>query len=479
MIRTSPAPRRLAKSATIVKAMAWARDDKYSAFATVLVWITLIRSVVPGFFNYSGSNDSVMQEGSFANQPVWLLLCIGALFLVGMRAKLTTQLLRFVNIFFIALIAVATASTLWSIDAASTSRRLFHIYVVIFVCTAACVVGWHPKRCQEILRPLITAMLAGSIVFGVIRPDLAITPPDFHLGETASFWHGLTTQKNQLGGLASFGAILWFHAWLERESKLIWILGGLMSSVACLMLSRSSTGVMATAFVMLLLLLLRGWPTGRSRYFMPYLVGLFVVVILTYSLALLKVVPGLDALLTNVASVAGKDTTFSARTQIWQFIGDHIRLSPIFGSGFGAFWTGPYPTSASYFFLQKMFFYPWESHNGYLDIVNDLGFVGLSCLLGYLAVYIKQSLSILRIDRAQAALYLALLFQQLVTNLTESNWLTPSFNFLVLTLATVGLARALLEQRFQASLGTPQAVAPERLSRARRGQPRRLRTIRN
>ena len=449
----------------------WAPDDRYGALAATLVWITLIRTVVPGFFNYSGSGVDVMQEGSFANQPVWLLLCGTSLFLIAIRSKLTAQLIRSLNIFFIALVVVAAASTLWSIDAGSTVRRIFHIFIVIFVCTAACVVGWHPKRCQEILRPLITTMLIGSIIFGLLRPDLAITAPNIALGETASFWHGLTGQKNQLGGLASFGAILWFHAWLEKESRFIWVLVGMTSSAACLVLSRSSTGVMATAFVMALLSLLRAWPTGRARYYMPYLVGLFALVILVYSLALLKVVPGLDALLTNVASIAGKDTTFSARTQIWQYISEHIQLSPALGSGYGAYWTGPFPASASYFFLQKMYFYPWESHNGYLDVVNDLGFLGLICLLGYLASYIRQSLRLLKIHRGQAALYLGLLFQQLVTNLTESNWLTPSFNFLVLTLATTGLARAMVQQQFHTSLGVPRA-ASERLPRAH-GRPLR------
>jgi exopolysaccharide production protein ExoQ len=459
MIRTASKSPRFAKSVYAARTTVWAPDDRYGALAATLVWITLIRTVVPGFFNYSGSDVDTMQEGAFANQPVWLLLCATSLFLIAIRFRLTAQLIRSLNFFFIALVAVAVASMLWSIDAGSTVRRLFHIFVVIFVCTAACVVGWHPKRCQEILRPLITTLLIGSIIFGLLRPDLAITAPNYSLGEAASFWRGLTSQKNQLGGLASFGAILWYHAWLEKESRLIWVLVGMASSAACLLLSRSSTGVMATAFVMVLLSLLRAWPTGRARYFMPYVVGLFVLVIIVYTLALLKVVPGLDALLTNVATMAGKDTTFSARTQIWQYISEHIQLSPVLGSGFGAYWTGPFPYSASYFFLQKMYFYPWESHNGYLDIVNDLGFLGLICLLGYLTSYIRQSLRLLKIDRGQAALYLGLLFQQLVTNLTESNWLTPSFNFLVLTLATAGLARSMVQQQFHASLGTPRAAS--------------------
>ena len=102
------------------------------------------------------------------------------------------------------------------------------------------------------------------------------------------------------------------------------------------------------------------------------------------------------------------------------------------------------------FITRNSNFYPTESHNGYLEIINDLGYVGLLCLLGFLLVYLRQSLALLKVDYKQATLYLALLFGELINNLTESDWFgsggvaTP-----IVTLATFGLARALLEQRWR------------------------------
>jgi len=84
---------------------------------------------------------------------------------------------------------------------------------------------------------------------------------------------------------------------------------------------------------------------------------------------------------------------------------------------------------------------PDGAHNGYLDVINDLGYIGLFLLLGYLIVYIRQSLRLLQIDYAQATLYLALMFQQLLTNLSESHWFILSDDFVILTFATFG-ARA-------------------------------------
>ncbi len=72
--------------------------------------------------------------------------------------------------------------------------------------------------------------------------------------------------------------------------------------------------------------------------------------------------------------------------------------------------------------MYLMWFYPTEAHNGYLDIVNDLGYVGLICLILFLFAYVRQSLQLLRFDRNQAVLYLALLFMEMVVNMSESDW---------------------------------------------------------
>jgi O-antigen ligase len=108
------------------------------------------------------------------------------------------------------------------------------------------------------------------------------------------------------------------------------------------------------------------------------------------------------------------------------------------------------PTSQSFEFLTRLYFYPGQAHNGYLDVTNDLGLLGAMLLVGYLATYVAQALKLLAIDRAQGALYLGLVFQQLVSNLSESRWFNVlSVDFVMMTLATTALARDLLEGRLR------------------------------
>jgi hypothetical protein len=67
-------------------------------------------------------------------------------------------------------------------------------------------------------------------------------------------------------------------------------------------------------------------------------------------------------------------------------------------------------------------------------------------------------LELLHQNRNQAALYLALLFQQLLGNLSETHWFTPkNVDFVIMTLATASLARNLLEIRLRHYYGWPGA----------------------
>ena len=120
----------------------------------------------------------------------------------------------------------------------------------------------------------------------------------------------------------------------------------------------------------------------------------------------------------------------------------------------------------------------------YLEILNDLGWVGLLCLIAYIVVHVWQSVQLMDIERAQGALYLGLFFQQAITNLSETHWFSVlSIDFVIMTLATVALARGILEYRLRLALGdqpraplepVPRSTSPVEKSIARahsRGVP--------
>lgn len=426
----------------------WVRDSQLAALPAITIWALLALLVAPPDFSYENARQGVQFQVSSGGKtgPLIILsaLAISATILIW-RWWLTLELSNWINRYLLLFVALATLSMLWSIDPAATLRRLVRLYIIVMSCIAFVLVGWHAHRFQNVLRPAITLICAGSIVLGITAPDYGIESGTS--SELIGAWKGLTMQKNSLGALSAVGLILWIHAWLSRTAKMthVWI-GGAITGI-CVILSRSSTSLLSSVMsAVFLLLMLRTRPALRP--YMPYIVGTFAAVILVYSLAVLDLIPGLSIILTPITTITGKDLSFSGRTMLWEIMVETIKRHPFLGVGLGAYWTGPTPGTMSYEYVIRTYIYPTHAHNGYLDVINELGALGGLCLLGFIVTFLRQSLQILKIDRSQAALYFVLLFQAFLANLSESHWFqVASFNFLIITLATASIGRHLLQDR--------------------------------
>ncbi len=434
-------------------------DKRFSLITKGIVWVMVVLMTVPGNLDYTFTADSL--EANPTTRAFWLAILVISLLVLLSKLSLTLRLLRQTNVFYLAFIALAIASFAWSIDPELTLRRLARLLTMFSAFLAIGVAAWNPRRFQQLVRPILTLLLLGSIIFGLTYPDLAIHQETS--SELLNAWRGLASQKNELGALASFGLILSIHAWLAKEVRLPRALFELGTAGACLILSRSSTSIMGTVFSVFFLMLLMRAP-GSMRRTMPYLVAALTITIFAYAMAMLKLVPGLDFILAPIPMITGKDLTFSGRAEIWAAIVDHIQLRPFLGGGYGAYWAGPQANSESQYLIAILHgFYPASAHNGYLDVLNDLGAVGMLCLAGYLVVYVAQSLRLYSIDRIQGSLFLGLFLQQAVTNLSESHWLAVnSLCFVLFSFATTCLARALLEARTWSGAATRRVPAGSR-----------------
>lgn len=434
----------------------WLRDDRHSFLLAGMMWTLIVLMIVPDGFDYQSlTTTGAPTAGGVISRMLWLgLLALGAI-IICWRAGLAWLLAHIVNPFFLLFVALAVASIAWSIDPSLSMRRLVRMCTIALACVAFVLMGWHARRYQAVIRPILTIMLLGSLCFGLAFPSLAIHQETS--AELAGAWRGLANHKNGLGALSCITLIFWFHAWLTREVKLLPALAGGAIAATCLVLSRSSTSLAAAVFVVVFLVMLLRSGQGLRPY-VPYLVAMLVATLLIYALAVLNLIPGQGTLMSPITALTGKDTWSSGRAEIWAVLSDHIRYHPFLGTGYGAYWTaGPVPGAESYAFMWRMnSFYPGTAHNGYLDIVNDLGFAGLVLLLAYIVTHVRQSLQLMGVDRHQGALYLALFFQQAIANLSETHWFSVrSVDFVIMTLATMALARGLLEYRLRLVFGEP------------------------
>ncbi|HUN93362.1 MAG TPA: O-antigen ligase family protein [Burkholderiaceae bacterium] len=423
------------------------RSGPMSGLMGLSVWLMLALMTFPPGFDYLATIDK-QNIANPVTRGLWLAILALALVTIATNAHETLRVGRNLNGGFVAFVALATASVLWSANPSATLTRDFRIGSMIAVAYAFALVGWHPRRFQNVVRWGLTLLLGGSIVFVLGWPEIAVHQEN--QPELIGAWHGFAMQKNGLGAMAAVACVMWLQGWLARDVKTPAALLGGGISLVCLVNSRSSTSLVSMLIATMFLFTLLRTPPVMRRY-MKYYIALIAVLVVGYTLEVLRIVPGIGVLLTPVAMLTGKDVNFTGRADIWAIIEDHIKLHPFLGTGYGAYWVGPDPGSDSYIFLSAMQgFYPGSSHNGYLDVLNDLGIVGLLVLVAYLVIYLRDSVRMVAFDRGQGALFLALFLQQAFANLSEAHWLQgTSLNFVVMTVATFALARALDDARRQ------------------------------
>jgi O-antigen ligase len=440
-MRASVAHRSVAASRVIGPAVRRAAGYHFLVPLLILFWFLFYQNL-PEYlngmafkpFSTLGTIDRILKIGTIATS------CI----VIAIQWPIARLLVKNVNPGLTACMVLIPLSALWSIDSSATLLRFVTLIGIVLLCLAIPLAGWNRRRLQQAALPPVMTILILSLVVGVLYPDSVK-----ELGTDISLldaWHGITFQKNQFGIMASLAAIVCFHRWLAPGRHSLWTIAGIAVALTCLLLSRSSTSLMETIVAVSFMVLMMRVRVIKQKFSTPVVIAIFTT-ILVYELAVQNLIPGVSTLLAPVLQLTGKDMTFSARSIIWDVVKRHSQDAPWLGTGYGAYWTGPTPGSPSYVFIHLMYFYPTESHNGYLEILNDLGRVGLICLLAFLVCFVRQALQLMPFDRDQSVLYLALLFQQMIDNLSESEWFSRTATCTILILGSTCLSRALLEQR--------------------------------
>ena len=158
------------------------------------------------------------------------------------------------------------------------------------------------------------------------------------------------------------------------------------------------------------------------------------------------VLPGRADILAPIAGLFGKTSDLTGRSDIWEPLIIEIQKHWFLGIGYGAFWLGP--GSPSQPILDSLIWIPLQGHNGYLDLLNELGAVGCLLFVGWLIAYVRDLLRLAEIDRQAGALFGAVLVTFLFSNLTESSMFRGvNFSFLLMILSCVSVTTALNQYR--------------------------------
>ena len=412
--------------------------------AGLVFTVTLCTLLPPGLFLEDFSDHaSVVMQGSIWFQLEWGSIFAVSAFVVARHRALILSNLRATNPFLLAILIYSATTALWSPAQFVTTRKVtqFAGLVVISLATRLDCKPW-PYFIRIMVGAITTVELISAVV-AIVNPSIGI---DAQFGYA---WRGVSTHKNELGALSAVGVLLWTTLWRAHavSPRMFW--PGFLLSLLCVVMSKSST-----AFITMILGLLSFWMLHKQHIGSPLwlwrliVCACMVLLTLTHLFFILEGrVPNQDEILGPVAGLFGKDADLTGRSYIWELVYLEIKKHWLFGLGYGAFWLGP--GSASQPVLDAMGWFPFEAHNGYIDLLNELGIVGLILFTGLLSSDILSMMRLAQFDRIGAALFGTLLVMNLLTNFSETALFRGvQFQFLILILAS-GWVNSVLNQRLR------------------------------
>ena len=174
-------------------------------------------------------------------------------------------------------------------------------------------------------------------------------------------------EKNEAGMIFAFGALS-FAALAFATRRSFWIIG-CVALLPLIFLTESTTSLLAFGVGIAAIVAIE-FLNGRPR---RLIIGSWFGVVMMAGLTLL--------FMTNAGSLveaAGKDMTFTGRSEIWPAVMDRIVERPWLGHGYNAYWVEDAP--GKLWLWSEISFEAQNAHNGFLETLLGLGIVGATLM---------------------------------------------------------------------------------------------------
>ncbi|MFZ6672468.1 O-antigen ligase family protein [Undibacterium sp. Xuan67W] len=365
-------------------------------------------------WDYAGTSELTM-EGSLNTKLEWGSLFLISTILLIRHLPLTLRYLRVINPFLLLLIFWCLASSFWSPLPAVTFKKAIQLVGLVMIALAIQLSSRPLDLFIKDLRYTLTAILIASFFVAIAIPSIGV---DVELGRA---WRGILSQKNELGQVAALCILLWQVSACDGSTSSRSMLIAILFGFFVLIMSKSSTSLAITVLSSALFHLFRKQRI-ESAYSMTRAslsIGI-VALLMAFAFYMLESrLPTYGEITSPIAGLFGKGSDLTGRTDIWQLVELEIARHQWMGLGYGAFWLGP--GSLSQYVIDALFWVPLQSHNGYLDILNEQGLIGLCLAILVLLKQLQQLFLMTYVDRLQAAFWGTTLMVVVITNFTESS----------------------------------------------------------
>jgi exopolysaccharide production protein ExoQ len=356
-------------------------EPKINKFFPFLANFTFIMYL---FFSFYGTalpfreklqDVSEIGTSNVVNQIAFTTLFITAVIAMLPKLKTIAGIILREKIFTI-FILFALVSILWSDYTFVSFKRWFQFFTAFCVILAAVAHVEYSEVLLRRVRFLFYVYLIVSIVSIFTIPGAK----DFY-----GIWRGIAPSKNHLGQAALLGGLVIFYTmYTARGIKRITATLMFLLSIVLLVGSQSITSLSTFLFIVFL-----GAIFYMDKYFKDLSIGKFISFVLIFlgSAFFLSVIFLAPEILATLAGSAGRDLTFTGRTDLWEDILRETQKHWLLGAGFQGFWIVENPAILALYDVYVWL--PNQAHNGYIDIVNEVGVVGLIMFLLIIVNYFR------------------------------------------------------------------------------------------
>jgi O-antigen ligase len=280
-------------------------------------------------------------------------------------------------------------------------------------------------------------------------------------GNHGGAWTGVFAHKNAFGlTMALVPIVMYLQS--VRIPKYRWLFLGL-AALAVFCVQKSQSGMAKVLFILLLSLL------GFLRFIKrlpPRLAFASMGMFLAIGISLLILISENAEYI--IVEKLGKDMTLTGRTYIWSLVVPAINRHPWLGYGYQGFWQ-PWRglENPANIIRHPKFgdFIPMHSHNGFLDMALNVGWVGLALFILSLLVNLYYGVQHLtRSKGPESVLPLVVLTWAVMSNITENGIDTITSSWILYVVMT---ARLTMDNTLDNFRGKPQLQESYNQSRLR------------
>lgn len=323
--------------------------------------------------------------------------------------------------------ALALCSMLWSADPTETLRRGLVFFAV--TCFAAyLVMRFALDQILALLSWMFALSAAVSLGFVFAFPFYGI--------DSEGRWIGVFTQKNALGYVAALAIPTLVLAARVHVRWRMAAYGVAAAHTLLLIMSDSKTMLVAGLLPLLLIVLFNGF---RARWTLPGAVIVALVGSAVFSLAFAT------ANLGFLTGLLDKDVSLTGRVPMWEgllpIIGERLLFGHGFDAAFGGFFS---PVHDIWIYNQ----WAGDSHNAYIQILLELGVVGLALFVVAFLTGVWGAIKLVAIVPGAIGLWpIAVMSQALLLSVTESGIQSDSLGWTIYVVALLVVAGHLDHRR--------------------------------